>query len=124
MYNNFNGMYQPMMQQPQQEVLKVTGRNGANALNLAPNSSVLALDTSAPIVWLVTTDGAAYKTCTPYEIKPYEEISTNSLEKRISRLEELIQGVIANGQQQESNISSDSPSNSSYGYTVVNRASD
>lgn len=124
MYNNFNGMYQPMMQQPQQEVLKVTGRNGANALNLAPNSSVLALDTSAPIVWLVTTDGAAYKTCTPYEIKPYEEISTNSLEKRISKLEELIQGVIANGQQQESNISSDSPSNSSYGYTVVNRASD
>lgn len=124
MYNNFNGMYQPMMQQPQQEVLKVTGRNGANALNLAPNSSILALDTSAPIVWLVTTDGAAYKTCTPYEIKPYEEISTNSLEKRISRLEELIQGVIANGQQQESNISSDSPSNSSYGYTVVNRASD
>ena len=123
MYNNFNGMYQPMMQQPQQEVLKVTGRNGANALNLAPNSSVLALDTSAPIVWLVTTDGAAYKTCTPYEIKPYEEISTNSLEKRISKLEELIQGVIANGQQQESNISSDSPS-SNYGYTVVGRASD
>lgn len=122
MYNNFNGMYQPMMQQPQ-EVLKVTGRNGANALNLAPNSSVLALDTSAPIVWLVTTDGAAYKTCTPYEIKPYEEISTDSLEKRISRLEELIQGVITNGQQ-ESNISSDSPSTNSYGYTVVNRTSD
>lgn len=122
MYNNFNGMYQPMMQQPQQEVLKVTGRNGANALNLAPNSSVLALDTSAPIVWLVTTDGAAYKTCTPYEIKPYEEISTDSLEKRISRLEELIQGVITNGQQ-ESNTSGDSPSNS-YGYTVVNRTSD
>lgn len=123
MYNNFNGMYQPMMQSPQQqEVLKVTGRNGANALNLAPNSSVLALDTSAPIVWLVTTDGAAYKTCTPYEIKPYEEISTDSLEKRISRLEELIQGVITNGQQ-ESNTSGDSPSNS-YGYTVVNRASD
>lgn len=124
MYNNFNGMYQPMMQPQQQEVLKVTGRNGANALNLAPNSSVLALDTSAPIVWLVTTDGAAYKTCTPYEIKPYEEISTNSLEKRISRLEELIQGVIANGQQQqESNTSSDSPSNN-FGYTVVGRASD
>ena len=122
MYNNFSGMYQPMMQQPQQEVLKVTGRNGANALNLAPNSSVLALDTSAPIVWLVTTDGAAYKTCTPYEIKPYEEISTNSLEKRISRLEELIQGVIANGQQ-ESNTSSDSTSNN-FGYTVVGRASD
>ena len=122
MYNNFNGMYQPMMQPQQQEVLKVTGRNGANALNLAPNSSVLALDTSAPIVWLVTTDGAAYKTCTPYEIKPYEEISTDSLEKRISRLEELIQGVITNGQQ-ESNTSGDSPSNS-YGYTVVNRTSD
>lgn len=122
MYNNFNGMYQPMMQQPRQEVLKVTGRNGANALNLAPNSSVLALDTSAPIVWLVTTDGAAYKTCTPYEIKPYEEISTDSLEKRISRLEELIQGVITNGQQ-ESNTSGDSPSNN-FGYTVVSRASD
>lgn len=118
--NNFyNGMYQTMPMR--QEVLKVTGRNGANALNLAPNSSVLALDTSAPIVWLVTTDGAAYKTCTPYEIKPYEEVSTDSLEKRISKLEELMQGVISNGKQQsESNFSGDVPIN----YAVVSKQTD
>lgn len=43
-------------------ILKVSGINGVNALNLAPNTSVLALDETAPIVWLVSADGAGYKT--------------------------------------------------------------
>ena len=51
-------------------ILKVSGINGVNALNLAPNTSVLALYETAPIVWLVSADGAGYKTPTPYDITP------------------------------------------------------
>lgn len=55
-----------------QEVVRINGQNGAQAYQLAPNSSALLLDVSAPLVWLVQSDGAGYKTCTPYTIAPYE----------------------------------------------------
>lgn len=96
--------FQPMMQpypmnfnpQPavaRQEVTRVNGENGARAFNLAPNSSVLMLDESQPIVWLKTTDGAGYATVTPYTITPYQAetpADIKSLEARIKRLEGLI----------------------------------
>lgn len=79
----------------QNEVVRVNGRNGADAFQLAPNSSILLMDETAPIVWLKTTDGAGYPTTVPYEIKPYEEPKPpdyNDLSARIKRLEELING--------------------------------
>lgn len=81
-----------MLPQPQ-EVVKVNGKNGVDAYQLAPNSSALLLDTTASIVWLVQTDGAGYKTNTPYDITPHvpeEEVQFKSLEERISKLEETI----------------------------------
>ena len=33
-----------------QEVIKVNGRNGADMFQMGPNSSVLLLDTTAPII--------------------------------------------------------------------------
>lgn len=88
--------YQPMRQYstlPRQEVVRVNGEGGANAYQLSPNSSALLLDESAPLVWLVTTDGAGFKTVAPYKIEPYRPQRTNSaidLEARVKRLEELI----------------------------------
>ena len=74
-------------------ILKVSGINGVNALNLAPNTSVLALDETAPIVWLVSADGAGYKTPTPYDITPHKdqqaEIKSN-FEERLTRLEQIV----------------------------------
>lgn len=80
-------------QAPRQEVIKVNGENGANAVNLGPNSSLLALDMSGTIVWLITTDGAGYKTVSPFDITPHQaapQPDFNSLEARISKLEEVI----------------------------------
>lgn len=80
-----------------QQVIRVNGKNGADAFQLAPNSSVLLLDTSAPLIWLVQTDGAGYKTSTPYSIAPYkptpqvdesQNARVNELQTRISRIEE------------------------------------
>ena len=74
-----------------QRVVEVTGRSGAEAYHLGPDSSALLLDTTAPIVWLVKTDGAGYKTLVPYDISPHEEENPyKSLEERIAKLEETI----------------------------------
>lgn len=100
MYNPYG--QQPMYQQPggygmsrMQQVLRVNGKNGVDALQMPPNSSVLALDTNAPIVWLVQTDGAGYKSPTPYSITPYQQeppIDAKGLETRLARLEEIVNG--------------------------------
>ena len=74
-------------------ILKVSGINGVNALNLAPNTSVLALDETAPIVWLVSADGAGYKTPTPYDITPHKDQQAamqSNFEERLTRLEQIV----------------------------------
>lgn len=101
MYNYYNmPPYAPQMgaggQMPQQcQITRVNGRNGADAYRMAPNSAILLLDESDPIVWLKTTDGAGYATITPYAITPYQPappVDLNSLEDRIKRLEEVVNG--------------------------------
>ena len=98
-YYPYQQMYtQPMQMNtyaPKQEVIKVNGENGARALQMSPNSSALLLDENAPIVWLVITDGAGYKTVSPYSITPYQPeppVDVKSLEERIKRLEEALNG--------------------------------
>ena len=92
--NPYQNQYlQNLMMPQQQEVVKVNGKNGVDAFQLAPNSSALLLDTTASIVWLVQTDGAGYKTSTAYDITPHvpeEEAQFKTLEERISKLEETI----------------------------------
>ena len=97
----------PQMQPPQQqqsprmEIIHVNGQNGAQAFQMAPNSNVLLLDDTSPIVWLAQTDGAGYKTVTPYSITPYQpkpEIDLNNLEERIAKLEGMIYDQSNSGQ--------------------------
>lgn len=89
------GVPQPMMQpmaQPTQ-VIRVNGENGAKAYNLGANSSALLLDESGLMVWLVTSDGAGYKTVSAYDITPHKTAPApdfGSLETRIKRLEDMI----------------------------------
>lgn len=111
MYNTFNGymqgaqpygnpyadrlaaMQQNQAMQQRCDVVTVNGENGAQAYPLAPNSSALLLDESQPLVWLVKTDGAGYKTVSAFNITPHEQAKqpTNAdLEQRITRLEEII----------------------------------
>jgi hypothetical protein len=88
---------QPMMEQlPRFEILRVNGQGGIDALRMAPNSEVLALDTSAPLVWLVQTDGAGYKQPTPYSIAPYQaQTKEDPLEMRIRALEERMEAIMS-----------------------------
>lgn len=80
-------------QPPRYEIIRVNGENGARAFQMAPNSTALLLDDTAPIVWFVQTDGAGYKTETPFLISPYQPtppVDVNALEERIQRLEAMI----------------------------------
>lgn len=93
---DFNGqqLQNMLTQQAPVHITRVNGRAGAEAFTLPPNSDALLLDTSAPIVWLVQTDGAGYKTITAYDIFVHKEVTPEdrykSLEDRIARLEEAL----------------------------------
>ena len=99
LYNPTMNPYLPQthaqLAQPRQEVVKVNGEPGARAYPMGPNSSALLLDVSGQIVWAVTTDGAGYKTVAPYDIAPHQDAPApdfGSLEARIARLEERVNG--------------------------------
>lgn len=99
LYNPTMNPYLPqgqrIQQQPRMEVVKVNGEPGAQAFPMGPNSSALLLDVSGTIVWAVMTDGAGYKSVAPYDITPHQAAPApdfDSLEARIARLEEKING--------------------------------
>ena len=91
----FMGQYQQPQTpvQPSSQVVRVNGENGARSFQMGANSSALLLDESGLMVWLVTSDGAGYKTVSPYDIVPHKaepQPDYGSLESRIQRLEEIV----------------------------------
>lgn len=75
------------------QVVRVNGRNGAEAYAIGPNSSALLLDESGMMVWLITSDGAGYKTVSAYDITPHQTAPAPdfiNLESRIRRLEDFV----------------------------------
>lgn len=116
LYNPTMNPYLPQahsqLAQPRQEVVKVNGEPGARAYPMGPNSSALLLDVSGAIVWAVTTDGAGYKTVAPYDIAPHQEAPApdfGSLEARIARLEERVNGGTNTGNSANAQRSSEQP---------------
>lgn len=95
-YTGQSFMSWPQMQSQQRmEIIRVNGEGGARAYQMPPSSNALLLDEANPLVWLVQTDGAGYKTVTPYTITPYQAAPApdlGSLEQRISRLEGMLNG--------------------------------
>lgn len=103
--NSINNMMspQPINNQflPRTQVIRVNGEAGARNLRMAPNSSALVLDETAPIVWYAQTDGTGYLTVTPFDVSPHQAqqpISLDNLTARVAKLEEAMANV------QQSNI--------------------
>jgi hypothetical protein len=114
MYNNFYpnylGLNNPMMPNnnqntnntfiPPQQVVKVSGENGARAYPMGANSSALLLDESGLIAWLVTTDGAGYKnTVAPYDLTPHQEkppVDYSAVEDKINTVETNVKELVDN----------------------------
>jgi len=97
-YNTYTNPYmnQPQVQTPvlpQQQIIQVNGKASIDTLQLAPNSSLLAMDTSAPIVWMCVSDGIGKVTSTPYDIVVHQEeqpVDVRNIESRISAVEATI----------------------------------
>lgn len=70
--NGMNVSYQSQ-QLPHYDIVKVNGRNGAEAFQMGPNSQVLLLDETAPVLWLASTDGAGYKTVSAFDISLHQD---------------------------------------------------
>ena len=96
-YVNQNTIAPPSQALPQQQVIQVNGKASVDTSQLAPNSSVLVMDTSAPIVWLCVSDGVGRVTSTPYDITEHKDepaVDTKKLEERVAMLENLISGFV------------------------------
>jgi hypothetical protein len=78
---------------PQQQIIQVNGKASVDTMQLAPNSSLLAMDTSAPIVWMCVSDGIGKVTATPYDITVHKEeppVDIKSVEQRLNNIESII----------------------------------
>ena len=96
-----NMMSQPIQQSSQgsSKIDRVNGKEGAEAYFLMPNSEVLLLDTTNPIIWLKQTDSAGYGTVTGFNVIPLKDdadVSQNdysALEQRIANIEQILDGM-------------------------------
>lgn len=92
-FNQLNSNGMNIKNLPHYEVIRVNGRAGAEAFQMGENSSVLLLDETANIIWFAQTDGAGYKTLTPFTITPYIEqqpVDINTLNDKVAQLENMI----------------------------------
>lgn len=94
-YGNY-GLNPQIPSPTRSEIIRVHGEEGAKAYQLPPNSAVLLLDDTNPILWFKSTDGAGYPQVTAYDISPHVETREivpqqsydyQALEERISKLE-------------------------------------
>ena len=94
--------YQTTFQQntnilPPQQVIQVNGKASVDTIRLAPNSSVLVMDTSAPRVWLCVSDGVGRVSAVPYQIlEEKEETPQNAnmaVWERVKALEDKITAI-------------------------------
>ena len=90
----FQPNYQTMVNQqptlPQQQILQANGKASVDAIKLAPNSSVLVMDTTAPIVWLCVADGLGTTKATAYDITLHQDappVDMGSIEQRLANVE-------------------------------------
>lgn len=70
--------YQQPMPQVQQQpqpfdlIIAVSGRNGAEAFQMPPNSRAVLFDDKVDVMYRVSTDGAGYKTVKEFDFSPRE----------------------------------------------------
>ena len=100
--------YQNILQ-PQQ-ILQANGRESINALRLAPNSSVLIADSTAPIIWKCVSDSLGNVTATAFDITPHKDeaqIEKETIMERLDRLEKQYESFISRTSSSQSSTSTD-----------------
>ena len=94
------------------EIIKVNGKSGADALQMAPNSSVFVADeTNANRIWLCMTDGAGYKTVRAIKAV-FEDVEEKNaftaFDERLKRLEDAYEQLnTRSAKPKQSNVKAD-----------------
>lgn len=99
---------------PQQQIIQVNGKASVDTIQLAPNSSILVMDTSAPLVWLCVSDGVGKVTAKAYDIIEHKDtppIDTVSLEQRLTAVENYISKLMEGAKNESDVVSVKSKSN-------------
>ena len=92
-YGGFQPIAPAATQLQQEQVTQVNGRASVDQIQLAPNSSKLVMDTTAPIVWLCVSDGVGRVTATPYDITEHKDappVDVAGIEQRLATVEAYI----------------------------------
>lgn len=67
--------YTPQVpQQPVQELIRVTGIDGAKAYQMPPNSVVPLFDANNDIMYIKSTDGAGFPSIRTFSFTPMEQV--------------------------------------------------
>ena len=97
--NNRSNLYNSYMA-PRYKITQVNGRAGAESFRMAPDSDYLLLDSTAPIIWFVKTDGAGFLTAIPFDYSPHVDappVDLNDLVSRLTALEAKFNGKSNSG---------------------------
>lgn len=102
-YNNMgyypqrNNFYQPQVQgQPAQNNIQyVNGLESANAYQLAPNSSILLMDSNMARFYIKQTDASGYHTIKAYDFTEVTQDSQISANDEIKKLHDEIETIKA-----------------------------
>lgn len=79
------------------KIVRVHGIEGVEALQMAPDSELLAMDDSAPMVWVIKTDSAGYKGVKQaFDITPHVEApapDVKGMEERLAAMEQKLSRI-------------------------------
>ena len=98
--NPYMNNYNAMQNQMNNNLIRVTGMDGAKAYQMQPNSTVALFDSNEDIMYIKSTDGAGFPTIRTFGFAPIEQ-PTNQGNDFISRaeFEQFKQEVLDNGKQ-------------------------
>ena len=99
-YGRMQGYPQQMtMNQQPQQLIRVTGLDGAKAYQMAANSTAALFDAGEDLMYIKSTDGAGFPTIRVFRFEPVEQVAqvTNDFVTR-KEFEELKE-ALRNGQQ-------------------------
>ena len=89
---------------PAQQILQANGKASVDAIKMSPNSSVLIMDSTAPLIWLCVSDGLGNVTKTAYDISEHKEVSpVDSLEQRLTAIEQSLNQIMGEMNNAKSN---------------------
>lgn len=98
--NPYMNNYTAMQNQTVNNLIRVTGMDGAKAYQMQPNSTVALFDSNEDIMYIKSTDGAGFPTIRTFGFAPIEQ-PNNQGNDFISRaeFEQFKQEVLDNGKQ-------------------------